>query len=123
MIEVVALVLAALLAITMYVCVVLVRELNWTREDLQAATDTEHAKCMAAVMQFVGDEWAAQVLEVAAADYDSPGAQRDLDRIGRMVYKPGGAPVPTLWLQERADRLRIMADKDWDVDLEVAHVD
>lgn len=106
-------ILAVLLAVVVYVCIVLVKELHWLREDLQTTADVEHTKCMAAVMKFVGDEWAAQVLEVAASDYASAEAHHNLDRISRTVYKPGGPPVPAIWLRERADLLRIMAGPDF----------
>lgn len=116
-------VMGVLVLIMVYITVAAVRELQWVRDDLQNAADREHAKCIGAVMKFIGDEYAAQVLTVAADDYASAEAHNDLDRISRLVYSPGGPPVPALWLYERAERLRIMADKDWSVDLEVAHVD
>ena len=67
---------------------------------------------MAAVMKFVGDEWAAQVLEVAADDYESPQGHADIDRISRLIYKADGPPVPSIWLRERADKLRILIDRE-----------
>lgn len=106
---VVATTLVGLLAVTLYIAAVLGREVHWLREELQTATDTEHSKCMAAVMKYVGDEFAAQVLTVAADDYASASNHAELDRISRLYYQPDGPPVPTLWLHERADRLRIMA--------------
>lgn len=110
----VALILAAMAAVLLYISVRMFNEIHWLREELQTATDTEHVKCMAAVMKYVGDEWAAQVLEVAAADYESGANHSELDRISRLRYQPGGSPVPTLWLQERAMKLRIM--NDWGID-------
>lgn len=91
-----------------YVVIELIKEVVYTKDELQEATDHNHAKCMAAVMAFVGDEFAAQVLTVAAEDYASPTSHGDLDRISRLKFKPGGDPVPTIWLHERAERLRIM---------------
>lgn len=89
-----------------YLMFVAVREILFLREDLQQAADTEHAKCMGAVMEFVGNEWAAQVLDVAADDYDAPSGSADMERI-RRFWKQGDAPVPSIWLRQRADRLRI----------------
>lgn len=100
--------LAALLAICLYIIMRAVNEINFLREDLLQAKDVEHTKCMGAVMAFVGDEFAAQVLTVAADDYASVDSHGDRDRIARLQYQPGGPPIPTLWLHERADRLRIM---------------
>lgn len=108
------LVLAALLAVAIYIAMRVTNELMYTRDELQCAADAEHAKCIGAVAAFIGNEWAAQILEVAADDYTSPKAHADLDRIGRLVYRPGGEPVPSLWLRERADRLRV--DDQWGVD-------
>jgi hypothetical protein len=120
-----ALVIAVLIlcmfsGILLYVCIRAVNELLWVREDLQQASDAEHAKCVAATMAFVGDEWAAQILTVAADDYESPKGQQELDRISRLVYKPGGSPLPSIWLRERADRLRIMIDDEQAAILEEA---
>jgi len=108
MITVVAFILTALLAVAIYIAVLLGREVFWLREELQTTTDHENAKCMAAVMHYVGNEWAAQVLDVAADDYASAANHPNLDRIGRLKYQPGGDPVPTIWMRERADRLRIL---------------
>lgn len=105
----VALVLAVLLALAFYILMRLTNEMMFLREELVLSVDCEHAKCMAAVMQFVGDEFAAQVLTVAADDYGSAEEQSNLARISRLHYQPGGPPVPTLWLGERAERLRIFA--------------
>lgn len=101
--------LSMLVLILVYMLALAVNRISWLHEDLQASTDAEHSRCMAAVMKFIGDEWAAQILEVAAADYANAENHAELDRIGRLVYKPGGLPVPSLWMQERADRLRIFA--------------
>jgi len=104
------LVLSVLLSICIYVIMRCVSEIGWLRDDVQQAHDTDHAKCMAGVMAFIGNEWAAQILEIAANDYASVDSHQDRDRIGRLLYKPGGPPIPSLWLRERATRLRIEAD-------------
>lgn len=104
---VIALSATALNAILIYAFLRLYNVFNWTREELQSATDAGHAKCMGAVMKFVGDEWAAQVLDVAAADYESAMNHDQLDRIKRVQWTPGGPPVPSIWMRQRASRLRI----------------
>lgn len=102
----------ALCLIMAYVVMKIVNEVLYLRDELQMSTDTEHVKCMGAVMKFVGDEWAAQVLEVAAADYENAANHADLDRIGRLLWRPGGSPVPSIWMRERAEKLRIWADSE-----------
>lgn len=102
--------LTVALAIAFYIIMRCVNEIIFLREDLQQESDATHTKCMGAVMKFVGDEYAAQVLTVAAEDYASVDAQADKDRIGRLMWREDGDPVPSLWLRERADRLRIMND-------------
>lgn len=107
----IALVLAiVMLFIAVYVALRCTNEMMFLREDLQQAEKTDHSKCMAAVMQFVGNEWAAQVLDIAAADYASVESQPDKDRIARLQWREDGDPIPTLWLRERAIRLRLEAD-------------
>lgn len=105
--------LLGLLALSLVSVVVLVfvaghfmRESLFLAADLQEVTDAAHAKCMGAVMQYVGDEWAAQVLEVAASDWENVETLHDLDRISRLRYQPGGVSVPALWMEERAAALR-----------------
>lgn len=100
--------LGVALCITFYVIVRLINEIVYVRDALQDSEDIEHAKCMAAVMQFVGDEFAAQVLDTAATDYDSVENEMDLSRISRLRYTEGGESVPAIWLRERAERLRTL---------------
>ena len=102
--------LSVLLVFALYVAGRLLNEVVYLHDDVQAGHDTDHAKCIAAVMHYVGNEWAAQVLDIAAADYASVESQADKDRIGRLLWREGGDPVPTIWLRERATRLRIEAD-------------
>lgn len=104
--------LCLMCTVLLYCFIRAVNALAWAKEDLQDVTDTEHVKCMAAVMAFVGDEYAAQVLAVAADDYASVESDADLDRIKRLLWRQDGPPVPSIWLHERADRLRIMADAE-----------
>lgn len=106
---VVSCVLGLLLGIAGYVVVRLINEMVYVRDELQIAADVEHAKCMAAVMAFVGDEFAAQILDTAATDYASVENEADLSRIRRLRYKQDGEPVPAIWLRERAERLRVLS--------------
>lgn len=103
------LVLAVLLAICIYIIMRCVNKIGWLQDDVQQGHDTDHAKCIAGVMAFVGDEFAAQILTVAAADYASVDSHQDRERIGRLRYVQGGPPIPSIWMEERAERLRVMS--------------
>src|SRR5690606_18033894 len=74
---VVSCVLGLLLGIAGYVVVRLINEMVYVRDELQITSDVEHAKCMAAVMAFVGDEFASQILDTAATDYASVESEED----------------------------------------------
>lgn len=100
-------VVCSALVFLVYILACLFNRIVDLEEEALYARDTEHAKCLGATMKFVGDEFAAQVLEVAASDYDSVDSMTDLQRIGNLVWKQGGDSVPSLWLQERAEKLRI----------------
>lgn len=65
-----------------------------------------HAACIAHVTEYVGNEFAALVLEHAADYYDSPEGERYLNRLARMKYKAGGPNMPVLFLYERAKEIR-----------------
>lgn len=104
--------LTAVVLIQLALMVVMYAAMSYLRNELVFVKNSEHAACMAGVMAFVGNEWAAQVLEVAATDYASVEAQQDKDRIGRLVWQSGGEPVPSLWLRERADQLRGETEED-----------
>lgn len=106
--------LSAMCLILLYCFMRSVNRVIWLQEDLQFAADQEHAKCMGAVMAYVGNQWAAQVLDIAAADYASVESQGDRDRIGRLLWRQDGDPIPSIWMRERADRLRV--ESDWGID-------
>lgn len=106
----VSLVLAVLLAIAVYLLMRTVNRLMWVQEDLLLARDSEHAKCIGAVAAFVGDHYAAQVLRVAAEDYDSINEQDRARRIAELRYVSNGPSVPALWLHDRAEHLLALAE-------------
>lgn len=108
---VIVITLCVMIAVLGYFLFLALRTILFLREDLQQASDNEHAKCMGAVMRYVGNEWAAQVLDIAAEDYASATSHADLERIRRVKWHQEGPPIPTIWLQERAMRLRI--ESDW----------
>lgn len=97
--------LSVVLLICLYIIMRLANEVLFLHEDVQQACDVEHAKCMAAVMAYVGEEFAAQVLRVAADDYESVEEIERLKRLGLERYQPGGSPMPSIWMRDRADRL------------------
>jgi hypothetical protein len=66
----------------------------------------EHAKCMSMVAAFVGDEFAARVLEAAANDWDSAEEMGNLKMLAREEYKPGGPSMPAIWMRKRGESLR-----------------
>lgn len=69
-----------------------------------ADTSREHSDCLHNIRHYVGDEFAAQVLNVAADDYDSGDEIHRIKVLSR-GYKEGGPSVPAMWLHDRADRL------------------
>lgn len=105
------LVLSVIISILLYMVIMAVNKIDWLHEDLHLATDAEHAKCVGAIMAYVGNEWAAQILDIAADDYASVESQGDRERISRLLWTEGGDPVPAIWLRERATRLRV--ESDW----------
>lgn len=109
MIAVALVIVSALLCCTVYILALALNRLQWANEEIVMAVDTNHAKCMGAVMSYVGDEFAAQILAVAAEDFDSPQGAMDRTRISRLLYRPDGPSVTALWLHERAEKLRIGA--------------
>lgn len=67
--------------------------------------EAEHGKCLAGVMMFVGDSFAANVLRAAAEDYDASASQFRIRQMAR-EYDPDGLSIPAMWLLERADSLK-----------------
>lgn len=109
-------VLATLLAIVLYMLARAVNEILFLNDDLRQALDTDHTECMTLVMKAVGDEFAAQIFEVAADDWESVEEQDRKKVLYRAHYKGEDGPSLTaIWLRHRAAKLRIMADTDWTV--------
>lgn len=77
---------------------------------LQGNGDREHAKCIAHITQYMGDEYAAMVLKAAAHDWDSAEEASRLKVLARLKHKQGGPSMPAIWLNDRAERLRGTAD-------------
>lgn len=69
-----------------------------------ADTSKEHSDCLHYIAHYVGDSFAAQVLHVAAEDYDS-GDEIARIKILSRDYVEGGPSVPAIWLHDRAERL------------------
>lgn len=64
-----------------------------------------HAKCIAHIAEYVGNEYAAMVLRAAAHDWDSAEESNRLKVLARLRYSAGGPGMPAIWLNDRADRL------------------
>lgn len=84
----------------------------WHQQDYAEAmfsmaedAEVDHAKCMALVAAFVGDEFAAQVLMAAAEDYDTAEGQSILVTLSRQVWAADGPSTPSLWLRDRAETI------------------
>lgn len=92
-------------AATFIVLVLALSRMQWLNEELADLRDAEHAKCIGAVMAFVGDEFAANVLRVAAQDFDSVNEMTRLAQIRTQQFILDGPSVPALWLFDRANRL------------------
>lgn len=99
---------ALLVALTVSIClnvVVLVfsaMRLDKAGEEQRA----DHAKCIAHVTEYVGNEFAARVLESAGSFYDSPEGERYLNLLASEKYTAGGPNVPVLFMRERAHEIR-----------------
>lgn len=99
-------VLAILLCSVTIALVFTVQRLNSMTEEAIEATEHQHARCMALVTAFVGDQFAARVLEAAAADYETVEGQQRLSALRWSDWVEGGPCVPALWLKDRANALR-----------------
>lgn len=78
----------------------------------QGNGDRAHAKCVAHIAHYVGDEFAASVLVQAAHDYDSVEEHSRMKVLARLRYQNNGPSMPAIWLLDRADRLRGNAQAD-----------
>lgn len=74
------------------------RQYHVNTENWQAV---EHSKCMALIASFVGDSFAAQVLRVAADDYDSAD-EIHRKKVLAQDYVEHGPSLPSMWLRDRA---------------------
>lgn len=99
------LILAVIILLLMGLVVLAVIRLDEVHRDVAFALDEQHDQCVAQVTKHVSDLYAAQVLTLAAADYDSPDEAGILLRIAREEYVAGGPSMPALWLRDRAARL------------------
>lgn len=69
--------------------------------------DVDHAKCIAHVSHYVGNEFGAAVLRAAAEDYSSAEGQHELKVIANSRdYRHGvSLSIPSIWLNNRAAAL------------------
>lgn len=71
---------------------------------LSKAKDAEHAKCIAHITDFVGNAFAARVLEAAADDYDSTAGKQRMAVLSHLT-RPEGVTLPAHWMRDRAKNL------------------
>lgn len=69
-----------------------------------------HAKCIAHVASFVGNQFAADVLEAAAHDFDSLEEKGNMKALARMKFTADGPSMPAIWLHDRANRILGLED-------------
>lgn len=74
--------------------------------DATGVYEVVHAKCIAHIASYVGNEFAAQVLTVAAEDYSSAEGQAEIRELANTKYAPEGPSIPALWLLDRAEGFR-----------------
>lgn len=89
--------LALMLALTV------MKTLHLSRS-LSKAKDVEHAKCIAHVTDFVGNAFAARVLDAAGEDYDTAQGRHRMAVLSHMA-RPDDESLPAAWLKDRAKRL------------------
>jgi len=65
-----------------------------------------HSAYVKQVSAILSREYGASILEQAARDWDSTDERPNLQRLARDEYKPGGPSMPTIWLRDRAKRIR-----------------
>ncbi len=68
--------------------------------------DVNHAKCIAHIAHYTGNQFAALVLESAANDYSAPPAQAEIAVIANTEWVDGGLNIPALWMMKRARGLK-----------------
>lgn len=66
----------------------------------------QHARCLAHIAHYTGNEFAALVLRAAAEDYDRPKTQNEIQIISREQWVEGGPRIPSIWMSNRADALQ-----------------
>lgn len=68
---------------------------------LTTVKHAEHAKCIAHIAYYVGNKFAARVLEAAANDYDTALGRQQLSRISA-ANRVEGQSIPATWMRQRA---------------------
>lgn len=71
--------------------------------------DVNHAKCIAHVSHYTGNQFAAQVLLAAAEDYTSPEGQHEVAVIAHR-NQSSVEPIPSLWMRARAVEFQKVVD-------------
>jgi len=86
--------------------------MNEMNTEVIGAEHTDHAKCIAHVAHYVGNEFAAQVLYAAAKDFDTMDGQAEVRTIAQTKWQEGDPSVPALWMIDRADLLLGLEDAE-----------
>lgn len=93
----------ALTFVSLALALTVLKLLHYARQLAKHET-AEHAKCTAHVAHYVGNAFAARVLEAAAADYDTTPARAEMARLSHTT-RPNGQSLPAAWLLSRAAKL------------------
>lgn len=100
-------VLVLLMLCAIFLCLLILA--CWRIETLECESkdimEQDHAKCLAMVAAFVGDEFASRVLNAAAEDYDTAEGQANLIRVRNLMWVDGGPSIPSIWMRDRAHNI------------------
>lgn len=76
----------------------------------RAAEKVDHLKCAGMMAAFVGDKFAASVLDAAADHFETSEGQADLIR-ARLKWVVDGESIPAIWLRDRAEQMRAKEER------------
>ena len=83
-----------------------IQRMNEMGQEVIGYEHSDHAKCIAHVAHYVGNQHAALVLRDAAKDYDSVKGQAEAEHLMENPnWRSGSHSLPALWLEQRADQI------------------
>ncbi len=76
---------------------------------LAAMTDSKanaiHRRCVNRIVEATSTDHAVRVLREAAKDWEDPVAQGHMMLLAQRKYRAGGPSMPSIWLNDRADKI------------------